>query len=102
MQNMVGTTNGHHTTTAFAKTAALFFACLAALSVALLAWGTPASAASVAPGEFELKQPDGSTFQAQKFGDEWYNGYETDEGYTIFKDSETAVSVRLLSPPPVE
>lgn len=44
------------------------------------------SATPAAPIEHELTQPDGSTFQAWQWGDEWSNGYETLDGYTIIQD----------------
>ncbi len=54
----------------------------------LLVVGSPhrAQAAPAAPIVFELTQPDGSTFWAQQWGDEWSNGLETVDGYTILLD----------------
>ncbi len=34
-----------------------------------------------------IVQPDGTTFQARPFGDEWHHGMETADGYTILRDS---------------
>jgi M6 family metalloprotease-like protein/MYXO-CTERM domain-containing protein len=34
-------------------------------------------------------QPDGSSFVAIPYGDEWQNGYETEDGYTILLDKNT-------------
>ncbi|MFC1572748.1 hypothetical protein ACFL6M_04025, partial [Candidatus Eisenbacteria bacterium] len=34
-----------------------------------------------------LTQPDGSTFSARLYGDEWFHRYETAEGYTVLQDS---------------
>jgi M6 family metalloprotease-like protein len=34
-----------------------------------------------------LAQPDGSSFRARLFGDEWRHWYETEEGYTILQDA---------------
>ncbi len=48
-----------------------------------------ALAAPVAPISVVLTQPDGTTFEAQPWGDEWRNGYETDDGYTVVKDEAT-------------
>jgi M6 family metalloprotease-like protein len=36
-----------------------------------------------------LEQADGSKFIARPYGDEWYNGYETEDGYTIPFDEPT-------------
>ena len=36
-----------------------------------------------------IVQPDGTTFQARPFGDEWYHGMETADGYTILRDSDS-------------
>jgi M6 family metalloprotease-like protein len=47
-------------------------------------WAAPA-----APLVFELTQPDGTSFWAQQWGDEWSNGLETVEGYTIVLDEQT-------------
>jgi M6 family metalloprotease-like protein len=38
---------------------------------------------------FILEQADGSTFQARSWGDEWQNGTETVDGYTILFDETT-------------
>ena len=62
-------------------TGAFLVACVAAL----LGF-TGAQASPAAPGEFTLTQPDGSTFQAHQWGDEWNHGTETVEGYSILKD----------------
>ena len=42
-------------------------------------------AAPVEPAPVDLTQPDGTTFRALPFGDEWYNGVEY-LGYTILKE----------------
>ena len=43
------------------------------------------SAGPAAPNIETLEQPDGASFFARKWGDEWANGYETLEGYAISK-----------------
>ncbi|MBI4317520.1 MAG: M6 family metalloprotease domain-containing protein [Chloroflexi bacterium] len=48
-----------------------------------------AVAMPVAPLTIALSQPDGTTFEAVPFGDEWANGYETDSGFTILRDATT-------------
>ena len=65
----------------------LFFGALIAL---LLGAGllTVVSASPAAPIDLTLTQPDGSTFTARQWGDEWSNGFETIEGYTILQDSD--------------
>jgi M6 family metalloprotease-like protein len=40
---------------------------------------------------FVLRQPDGTPFVARQFGDEWMNGTETTDGYTIIKDARSGV-----------
>ncbi len=47
-----------------------------------MAWAVPAS-----PEPFQLKQPDGFVFWARLWGDEWQNGTETADGYTILRDA---------------
>jgi M6 family metalloprotease-like protein len=61
---------------------------VAALVLAMLV-ARPASAGPAAPTPIPVTQPDGTTFQAVAFGDEWSNGYETLEGYTIVLDEST-------------
>lgn len=46
-------------------------------------------AAPASPIEVTLSQPDGTEFQAIGWGDEWLNGMETIEGYTITRDFES-------------
>ena len=49
---------------------------------------TPATvwAGPVLPEPVAIIQPDGSVIQAVPFGDEWDNGYETLDGFTIVRD----------------
>jgi hypothetical protein len=44
-----------------------------------------ASASPAAPVEQVLEQPDGTTFAARQWGDEWANGYDTLEGYAVLQ-----------------
>ncbi len=73
-------------------------ACFLALTISLLVFTSRASASPAAPGEIRLTQPDGSSFPAQAWGDEWSNGYETLDGYTIQQASPDGwwVYARLL------
>ncbi len=48
----------------------------------------PVIAAPAAPVEIEIVQPDGTTFIARSWGDEWQNGFETIDGYTVLKDDD--------------
>ena len=58
------------------------------LSVALGA--APAGAVPAMPGAVkELHQPDGSKVRGHLFGDEWQNGYESDNGYTLARDRDS-------------
>ena len=50
---------------------------------------TVAHAAPPAPIEITLYQPDGFAFQALAWGDEWSNGMETLDGYTILKNEQS-------------
>jgi M6 family metalloprotease-like protein len=43
------------------------------------------AASPAAPLEIMLTQPDGSTFSARQWGDEWNNGTETLDGYSIIR-----------------
>lgn len=59
------------------------------LATMILTIGFAASVAlavPAAPMVRTLSNPDGTTIQARQWGDEWYHGWETLEGYTIVKD----------------
>jgi len=59
-----------------------------ALSLGIwLALPLAAYAGHVNPEPFQLRQPDGSTFWARPWGDEWMNGTETMAGHTILFDA---------------
>ena len=66
---------------------------LTALGGAALVWGVgvlAAGGASAAPARQvveAIKQPDGTTFAGQIWGDEWNSGVETADGYTVVKTS---------------
>lgn len=64
-------------------------ACGGLAGVLLLTAAVPVLAAPANPQPFPLTQPDGTTFLARQYGDEWHNGLETLEGYTILPDPET-------------
>jgi M6 family metalloprotease-like protein len=51
------------------------------------------------PSVIILVQPDGSTFEARIWGDEWLNGMETLEGYTIVRDPGTRFWVYAVRGP---
>ena len=46
-------------------------------------------AVPASPDFAEIKQPDGKTFKARLKGDEFYHWYESEDGYTIIKDTST-------------
>ncbi len=50
---------------------------------------SPALAAPAAPVDIPITQPDGSTFTARAWGDEWQHGMETLDGYTIVRDDSS-------------
>jgi len=54
------------------------------------------SAAPAAPIDIQVSQPDGSTFTARQWGDEWQNGMETAAGYTILKGEDGWWSYAVL------
>ena len=55
---------------------------------------SPAGAVPANPAQrFDLPQPDGSTVRARPFGDEFTNGLETLDGYTLIEHGEV-VGVR--------
>ena len=53
------------------------------------AWGTSVNAAPASPRLSVLTQPDGTTFAARRWGDEWLNGWETESGQAIVFDEFT-------------
>src|SRR5688572_32916530 len=53
----------------------------------LLAFASIVHAAPASDATFVLQQPDGTSFEAQLFGDAWMNGTETVDGYTIVQDA---------------
>jgi M6 family metalloprotease-like protein len=52
------------------------------MAACIVTW---AEAAPAAPIDRIISQPDGTTFIGRLWGDEWQNGYETREGYTILQ-----------------
>jgi M6 family metalloprotease-like protein len=54
--------------------------------VALCASSSVVLAVPAAPDVHTLRQPDGRGFEARRWGDEWLNGWETVDGYTIVLD----------------
>jgi M6 family metalloprotease-like protein len=58
------------------------------LFVVLLISGE-AYAGPVLKTDVVLEQVNGSKFTARPYGDEWHNGYETKDGYTILFDKQT-------------
>ncbi len=64
----------------FIITGALLSGCILALLFITHAQASPA-----APVDIPLTQPDGTIFTARQWGDEWNNGYESVEGYSILQ-----------------
>jgi len=54
------------------------------------------SAAPAAPIDLQVSQPDGTSFTARQWGDEWQNGMETAAGYTILKGEDGWWSYAVL------
>jgi len=46
-------------------------------------------ASPVAPFNKVVSQPDGTKIRIIRFGDEWQNWYETEDGYTVIKDKDS-------------
>ncbi|MBP7031375.1 MAG: M6 family metalloprotease domain-containing protein [Chloroflexi bacterium] len=67
-------------------------------ALAALASIDVASASPAAPIDQVLEQPDGTGFVARQWGDEWSNGYETLEGYTVLQSSSGWWVYAQLSP----
>ncbi|MCJ7694309.1 MAG: M6 family metalloprotease domain-containing protein [Anaerolineaceae bacterium] len=59
---------------------------IAAVAISI-SMASAVSASPAAPVDHILEQPDGSTFTARQWGDEWLNGFETLGGYTIMQDT---------------
>lgn len=59
--------------------------CVAVFCVLLAAH--PAAAVPAFPDPVILAQPDGTVIVALPFGDEWDNGYETLDGYTLIQET---------------
>lgn len=67
----------------------LFWGIVLAL-IGLAVQVTTTQAAPAAPTEFTVTQPDGATFTARMWGDEWLHGYETPDGFTILQIEDGA------------
>jgi len=59
------------------------------IAITLILYAPFAGAVSAAPVESTFQQPNGSTFQARQFGDEYASWFETIEGHTIIKQGDT-------------
>lgn len=71
------------------NTRSVFLTVVAGLALAVLGLAFQASAALAAPAapvDIPITQPDGNTFTARAWGDEWQHGVETADGYTIVLD----------------
>ncbi|MEI6153687.1 MAG: M6 family metalloprotease domain-containing protein, partial [Deltaproteobacteria bacterium] len=62
---------------------------IAALSIVFLFAASGVSARPASSALHTLTQPDGYTFQARLWGDEYYHGWETEDGYTIILDESS-------------
>ena len=68
----------------------LLFFCAAAWSLGAIG-ADHVEAAPAAPTVLTQEQPDGTTFRARQYGDEWEHGLETTDGYTIVQEPGTGV-----------
>lgn len=61
------------------------------LALCLLLFGASGYAGTASPNVHVLRQPDGSAFQARQWGDECLHGWETVDGYTVIRDTQSGV-----------
>ncbi len=59
------------------------------VAIAVLLTSAKALAVPASPDVHILTQPDGTSFEAVQWGDEWLHGLETSEGYTIVLSEST-------------
>ena len=59
------------------------------IAIALLLMPMRAFAVPACPVPIMLTQPDGTSFEAMLWGDEWLSGAETADGYTVLQDPST-------------
>lgn len=64
---------------------------LALCAVLLTCASVHAAAAPASPRVHVLTQPNGATFEARLWGDEWMHGWETLDGYTILLDETRGI-----------
>lgn len=62
---------------------------LSAFTLSLTSLQLESHAAPVAPFNKVISQPDGTKIRIIRFGDEWQNWYETEDGYTVIKDKDS-------------
>lgn len=70
----------------FGQSRAAAAVCAVFLAACLLAWPAPAQAAPARPHDVPITQPDGYTFTARPWGDEYAHGMQTADGDTILFD----------------
>jgi len=68
------------------------------LGLGVLVGVSAASASPADPSPRTLSQPDGSSFAARLYGDEYVNGFETLAGYTVVQDAAGAWSFAEPTP----
>ena len=59
------------------------------VAIAMLLMSAKALAVPACPIPITLTQPDGMSFEATLWGDEWSSGVETVDGYTVIQDPIT-------------
>ncbi len=75
----------------------VFLAFLVTVGLLLMLPAALALAGPVLPQAVILSQPNGAPVEAMPYGDEWDNGYETPDGFTIVKDASGVWSFAVLS-----
>lgn len=58
-------------------------------SMFVLSLATTSHAVTASRQLHKLTQPDGKTFEARRWGDEWLHGWETKTGHSIIRDHST-------------
>ncbi len=75
------------------KRFSILLAAFFAAGILALAVTTPVLAGPPAPIDIPITQPDGSQITARQWGDEWQNGLQTTDGYTIVEDPASGFMV---------
>lgn len=81
------------------RLAAPLLAAMVLAAAVLFLLPTRAQAGPAAPVDFVFTQPDGAEVTLRPWGDEWMNGLETPEGYTVLLDESSGYMVYAAQQP---